>query len=82
MTHSRTPKSLARNSSESPTKISTVIKLLKRKNGATLNDITKVAGWQQHSVRAALTGLRKKGHAIERDNESGVSSYRIAKADQ
>jgi DNA-binding MarR family transcriptional regulator len=79
MTRSKTPKSQAPTSSEPPTKISAVIKLLKRKNGATLNDIFKATGWQQHSVRAALTGLRKKGHAIERNSSGDTSYYRIVK---
>ena len=60
-----------------PTKIATVIKLLKRRNGATLDRLTEATGWQAHTVRAALTVLKKNGHAIERMKEHGVSRYRI-----
>ncbi len=63
------------------TKIEAVIRLLRRPNGATIVQIQKTTGWQPHSVRAALTGLRKKGHDVQRDkNTKGVTVYRIAKA--
>lgn len=45
-------------------KISIVIDLLQREEGATLDDLMTATGWQPHSTRAALTGLRKKGYAI------------------
>ena len=60
-----------------PTKIATVMNLLRRRNGATLDQLTEATGWQTHTVRAALTGLKKKGHTIERTREKGVSRYRI-----
>ena len=67
-----------------PTKTTTtdvVIRLLCRPSGATIAQIQKTTGWQPHSVRAALTGLRKKGHDVQRDkNARGVSVYRITKA--
>ena len=34
--------------------------------GASLNDMVEVTGWLPHTTRAALTGLRHKGYAIER----------------
>jgi hypothetical protein len=62
-----------------PTKIETILKLLRRPNGASIAQLQKTAGWQPHSVRAALTGLRKKGHNIERDKDTkGVTRYRVA----
>ena len=61
-----------------PTKIETIFKLLHRPNGASIAQLQKTAGWQPHSVRAALTGLRKKGHNIERDEDAkGVTRYRV-----
>ena len=64
-----------------PTKIAAVIRLLRRSSGATIAQLQKTTGWQPHSVRAALTGLRKKGHDVQRDkNAKGVSVYRITKA--
>lgn len=49
------------------TKIQTVEKLVSRKSGASLEQLQDATGWQPHSVRAALTGLRKKGIAIKRE---------------
>ena len=64
-----------------PTKTDAVIRLLRRSSGATNAQIQKVTGWKPHSVRAALTGLRKKGHDVQRDkNARGVTVYRITKA--
>ncbi len=63
----------------SATKLDTILKLLGHKNGATLPALEKATGWQPHSVRAALTGLRKKGHAIERAKDGkGATVYRVA----
>ena len=63
------------------TKIAAVIRLLRRSSGATIAQLQKATGWKPHSVRAALTGLRKKGHDVQRDkNARGVSVYRITKA--
>ncbi len=64
-----------------PTKTVIVTKLLSRPRGASLGDITSVTGWQAHSIRAFLTGLRKKGVSLEREQrKDGATSYRISKA--
>ena len=60
-------------------KLAVVISLLGRAQGATLTALIEATGWQRHSLRAALSGLRKQGHTIERDaTKSGESRYRIA----
>ena len=59
------------------TKNDKVIALLKRKNGATLEDLIAATGWLPHTARAAMTGLKKKGHTIERSKVDGVSCYAI-----
>lgn len=59
------------------TKISKVIAMLNRKQGATLDQMVKATGWQPHTTRAAMTGLKKKGHTIEREAADGGSVYRI-----
>jgi DNA-binding transcriptional regulator PaaX len=54
--------------------------MLERPSGATVVVLCKATGWQAHSVRAALTGLRKAGHIIERRQGNGKAStsvYRI-----
>lgn len=61
------------------TKSDTVIALLDRAKGATLNEICKATNWQPHSARAFLTGLRKKGFELAREQRSEEgTSYRIA----
>ncbi len=42
------------------TKQATLIDLLKRKTGATIDDLVKATGWQPHSVRGAISGTLKK----------------------
>ena len=59
------------------TKEAKVVALMTRKSGATLAQITKATGWQSHTVRAALTRLRKQGFAIKREQADAVSRYRI-----
>ena len=61
----------------SGTKQALLLTLLTRPDGVALSEMTKATGWQPHSVRAALTGLRKRGHEIERSVEAGASRYRV-----
>jgi hypothetical protein len=58
------------------TKSARVVELLSRKDGATISDLVEATGWLPHTVRAALTGLKKKGHAIVREAKDGASFYR------
>jgi hypothetical protein len=52
-----------------------VIALLRRENGATLEELVALTGWQPHTARAALTGLKKKGYAIASEKTDGVRRY-------
>ena len=64
--------------SRSGTKQAALIALLERPAGATIAQMCAKTGWQPHSVRAALTGLRKLGLKIFRDaNDAGTTVYRI-----
>ena len=64
-----------------PSKKAAIVALLERPDGAAISDLTKATGWQTHSVRAALTGLRKEGKELVRDkNAAGVTHYRLAAA--
>ena len=64
------------------TKAARVLALLRRGEGADLTELVGATGWLPHTARAALTGLRRKGHAIHtRKRESdGRTVYRIAPA--
>src|SRR5258708_10184662 len=56
-----------------------VIALLTRPDGAAISDLIGVTGWQVHSGRPALTGLRKERKALVRAKDAtGVTHYRLA----
>lgn len=62
------------------TKTAILRKLLSRKAGADLAALQSATGWQPHSVRAALSGLRKAGYTIDRADPAktgGGAVYRI-----
>lgn len=60
-----------------------VLAMLAKPKGATLVAICTATGRQPHSARAALSRMRKAGHAIGRqpgDGKGGTSVYRITAA--
>jgi Protein of unknown function (DUF3489) len=63
------------------TKMAGVVGLLERDHGATLAELIAVTGWLPHTVRAALTGLRKRGFVVTLDRSSKArgSTYSIAR---
>jgi len=61
------------------TKKGSILALLQRPKGAAIGDLIAATGWQVHSVRAALTGLRKEGKELLREkDQAGITLYRIA----
>ncbi len=49
-----------------PTKAQTLVKLISRPNGATVDELMKACGWQRHTVRAVIsTEKKKQGLVIE-----------------
>ena len=67
----------AESSSRPVSKIGTVLSLLRRDEGVTLDEMVAATGWLPHTTRAALTGLRKKGHAVVKDKRGDTTCYRI-----
>lgn len=62
-----------------PNKTDRVLGLLRHPEGASIAALQEITGWQPHSIRASLTGLRKRGHAITRDKTGeGETVYRLA----
>jgi hypothetical protein len=60
------------------TKSAEVLALLTRPEGTTLDQLIAATGWLPHTARAAMTGLKKKGHVITSDKAAGgVRTYRI-----
>ena len=62
------------------TKAGAVIALLERAEGAILAELIAATGWLPHTTRAALTGIRKKGHTIEKSKRGEETCYRIVTA--
>ena len=63
--------------SQTKSKSQLVIDALNREGGATLEEMSAIAGWLPHSTRSFMTGLKKKGHVIESDKVDDVRHYRI-----
>lgn len=60
-----------------PNKTTAIFALLTRADGATLAELIAATGWLPHTTRAALTGMRKRGHTIERFKRDEATCYRI-----
>lgn len=60
------------------TKTAAVLAMLKRPDGATVDQLVAATGWLPHTIRAALTGLKKKGQVVISDKPAGgVRTYRL-----
>jgi hypothetical protein len=55
-----------------------VTRMLGRERGASVSDLAKATGWKNHSVRAFLTGVRKKAQLIKEERADGLTAYRLA----
>ena len=63
------------------TKLAQLEAMLRRPNGATIEQISKSLLWQAHSVRGAMSGALKKKQGLTITNEKtddGRRLYRIA----
>ena len=68
---------------QSASKSDLVLRALKRKSGATMEELCMRTGWQAHSVRGFLSGtVRKKlGHEVVRQKDAtGRTHYFIGKS--
>lgn len=65
-----------------PTKLTTIIGLLKRPDGASMAELTDATGWQPHSVRGAVSGSLKKQLKLDVVSEQTAAGrvYRIPAA--
>lgn len=70
------PNPKAPNTRSKQSKSQIVRGLLSCPEGASLDDLCTATGWQPHSARAFLTGLKKMGYAIDSDKVDGVRRYR------
>lgn len=69
-------------SDKQPSKSEAVLRLLRRKRGATLAELQAATGWQAHSVRGFLSGTVRKRMKLPLTAEpgsDGVRRYAVAK---
>ncbi len=59
------------------TKAAKLLTLLQTGTGASLEDMVELTGWQPHTVRAAMTGLKKKGHVINKHVEGNTTIWSV-----
>ncbi|RDV02451.1 DUF3489 domain-containing protein [Sphingorhabdus pulchriflava] len=59
------------------TKAAQLLTLLQTGTGASLEEMVEATGWQSHTVRAAMTGLRKKGHVVEKHVEGNTTIWSV-----
>ena len=50
---------------------------LEQVDGVSLTQLEQEVGWQPHTVRAAISGLRKAGLAVQRETVGASSVYLI-----
>ncbi len=59
------------------TKIERLLVMLRTGTGASLEEMVEATGWQPHTVRAAMTGLRKRGITIARYVEGSMTVWSV-----
>jgi hypothetical protein len=74
-------KKIAKPRPANESKANTILKLLQRRNGASIAELQKATGWQSHSVRGFLSGAVKTRLGLQLQSErtaKGVRRYLIA----
>ena len=67
------------NPNAAPTKLDVILHLVKRADGASLDELCRATGWQAHSVRGALAGaLKRKGYSVASERTEAGRVYRMA----
>jgi hypothetical protein len=74
----RTTETIMTKTKKPQSKLAIVTKLLSREKGASIAEMAKATNWKDHSVRAFLTGVRKKQPLTKEERGDGVSAYRLA----
>lgn len=59
------------------TKMASLQARLQQADGASLKQLEHEFGWLPHTVRAAISGLRKGGFVVQREASAQSSVYRI-----
>jgi len=59
-------------------KLGAVIDAIARPDGASLDELSAMAGWLPHTTRAAVTRLRQRGHDVTLRTVAGRKAYCLA----
>ena len=62
---------------ERQTKITTLITMLRREGGATIDEMAEATSWQVHSLRGALSGILKKKLGLDISSEKVEGRGRV-----
>jgi uncharacterized protein DUF3489 len=74
-------RTLAKPTAKPASKLGRLETMLRRPDGATIEQLSKALGWQAHSVRGAMSGALKKKQGLSvasEKREDGTRVYRIA----
>ncbi len=77
-------KPISKPSYRAGTKKARLVELLTPAKGVTIDHVASTLGWLPHTTRAALTGLKKDGVAVEKLpplKDTSHSRYRLARGD-
>ena len=59
-------------------KSDSVLRMLRRRSGATIDEVMEATSWKPHSCRAFLTGVRKSNvNLVKEERPGGKTAYRI-----
>ncbi|CAN5279281.1 hypothetical protein BH10PSE7_BH10PSE7_23760 [soil metagenome] len=75
-----TPKKRQASAAVAGTKAASILKLLSRAEGATIEELVMTTGWQQHSIRGFFAGHIRKKLGLELSSEKtedGLRHYRV-----
>lgn len=70
------------NAPRAGTKQAKLVGMLSRKSGVTLAKASETLGWQPHTTRATMTGLKKRGYVIERLVREAKDSLYLIRPDE
>lgn len=70
------------NAPRAGTKQAKLVGILSRKSGVTLAKASEALGWQPHTTRATMTGLKKRGYVIERLVREAKDSIYLIRPDE
>jgi hypothetical protein len=58
-------------------KLALLLDAVSARDGATIDELTRLSGWLPHTARAAITRLRQRGHPVSLVTIGGRRAYRL-----